>query len=160
MEPQDAIAECRQWHGACRQGHGAYEWARWPAPLISFLAESRGASNAFVWVCSCVGELLDHFGKAADELKEGVSLARRQAIEDGDIEAIQRAAWKLWLRRTAEGPAYTAVAQLLFVLLRDPSQPGWAVACYTPICLLERLESRPGEVLDRVVADFSRHVAR
>ena len=107
-----------------------------------------------------MGELLDHLGKATPELTDALAFARRQAIAGGDVEAIEQRAWNLWDRRSAAGPAFTAVAQLLFAVSRADRHDRQSLAgsCSTPICLLEELESGRGEVFDRVVAHFDGYI--
>jgi hypothetical protein len=93
-------------------------------------------------------------------LKDAIRLAHRHAADDVASELIEEVAWGLWVRRTSEDTSITAVAQLLFVLSRGDrsDRRGFALSCATPICLLERMESRHGEVLDRVVASFLDYV--
>jgi hypothetical protein len=152
MTSRQAIAESRRAH--------ELNGTRWPVPLLNYFDGSPDDGRAFDWLCSCVGELLNHLGKASAELTEAVSWARRQAADGPDNEAVERMASGLWSRRSPEQPEITAVAQLLFALSRsDRSQHiSFAGACSAPICLLERLESERGEVLDRVISHFSRYV--
>ena len=151
MSPQEAISECRKARDT--------EAARWPIPLLAYLNDPPGSSRAVCWLCCCVGDLLAHFGKASAEFDEALLLARRYAVDGGDPSEIERAAWHLWPCPTPEYHARKAVAQLLFVLSRgDRSTSRYSVgSCAVPICLLEDLESRPGETFDWVVAYFRRY---
>jgi hypothetical protein len=152
MSPLDAIGECRRGH--------EIGGARWPMPLINYLANLPDDRGVFDWLCSCVGDLLDHFGKSTAEIREALSSARGQAAEGADREAIEKVAWVFWSRRLPEDATFTAVAQLLFALSRaDRSDPfAFAGACSTPICLLEGLEACRGDVFDRVISHFSNYV--
>ena len=152
MSPQGAIADCRRAHET--------EGARWPMPLLAYLNDPPNEGRLFDWLCSCVGELLEHLGKASVEFDEALSLARQQAAEGVDLEAIEQKAWGFWSRRSPEDPSFTAVAQLLFALSRSDRsrRSSLAAACSTPICLLEKLESKRDEVFDRVVSHFASNV--
>ncbi len=138
MLPDEAIADCRKAHQT--------EGARWPAPLLAYLDEPPDAGRVFDWLCSCVGELLDHLGKATVELKDSLSMARRHAVEGADLETIEQRAWDLWSRRSAEGETLTAVAQLLFALSRADryGRRFLAISCSTPIYLLGRVDKFQG----------------
>lgn len=153
MSPQQAMTEARRAH--------EQEGARWPIPLVLYMDQPSDDRHVFGWLCSCVGDLLDGLGLATRELKEALVFAQRQVCEETDHEAVESRAWELWLRRSAEGASFTAVAQLLFALSRGDraDRRRLAAACATPICLLESLETRNGEVLDRVIEHFSRHAA-
>jgi hypothetical protein len=154
VSPQEAIAESRRGH--------EIEGAHWPMPLINYLADSPDNLRVFDWLCSCVGDILDHFGKSTAEIMEALSSARRQATEGADHSAIENMAWGFWRRRPPEDVVRTAVAQALFAFSRDDRSDrfAFALSCSTPICLLERLESRRGEVFDRVVAHFSNYARK
>jgi hypothetical protein len=154
MTQQEAITTCRMAH--------ATEGARWPAPLIAYLDDPANGGRGFDWLCSCVAELLEFYGRATPEITEALSSARRQAREGNDFEAIERTAWSFWSRRSMEEPVFTAVAQLLFALSRAgrSDRELFAHASATPILLLEQLESRSGVVLDRVTSHFSIYVAQ
>jgi hypothetical protein len=131
-------------------------------PLFNYLASLPDDQRVFDWLCACVGDLLDHFGRSTAEVREALSSARRQAAEGDHREAIEKMAWGFWSRsrRSPEDVVSTAVAQLLFVLSRSDrsDRKVFAAACSTPICLLEGLESRRGEVFDRVIMHYSNHV--
>src|SRR5262249_34406027 len=152
VSPMEAIAECRRGH--------EIEGARWPMPLVNYLANLPDDRRVFDWLCTCVGDLLDYFGRSTAEVREALSSAPGEARQGGDPRAIERMAWGFWSSRSPENATFTAVAQLLFALSRaDRSDRfGFAGACSTPLCLLEGLESRRGEVFDRVVAHFSNYV--
>lgn len=151
MSPQDAIASSRE----ARQ----MPTASWPVPLLRFLDQPPDDQRMFDWLCSAVGNLLTHFSRATPELDEAVAFARRAAAEAISTEQIEQRATSLWLRR-GDGLHFTAVAQLLFALSRgDRAQRHMlAGASSTPILLLEELESRDGEVFDRVIQHFIRYV--
>jgi hypothetical protein len=152
MTPDDVIEKCRIAH--------EINGARWPVPLLIYLEDRPNEGRVFDWLCSCALELLGHLGKASAELEEALSWARQQAADGPDREAVEQMAWRFWLRRSPRAPEMTAVAQLLFSLSRsDRSEPSsLACACSTPICLLERLEAKRGEVFDRVILHFSNYV--
>jgi hypothetical protein len=126
-------------------------------PLLTYLDDPPNGGRAVDWLCACVGDLLELLGKASAEFDGALSLARRYAADGGDPEEIEREAWGFWSRRLPEDASTTAVAQLLFALSRGDRSHSrdFLAACATPICLLEGLESRRGEVFDRVVAHFS-----
>jgi len=149
MSKLQAIAECRRGFEV--------EGARRPAPLINHLVDSPDDVSVFDWLCSCVEDLLDHFGESTAEARVALSSARRQVVvERVDREAIEKMAWEYWSRRSPDDVTCTAVAQLLFALSRADraDRLAFAGACSTPICLLEGLESRHGEVFDRVTTHF------
>lgn len=152
MTPSPAIDECRE----IRRRAPGLPWA-WR--LIAYLDEPPDDRLVFDWLCSCVGDLLDHLGRASVEFTEALDFARIQAAKGVEFEAVERRAWGFWLRRS-EGEAFTAVAQLLFALSHGnrSQRRHLAMCCSTPISLLERLESRSGEVFDRVVDHFSKQV--
>ena len=152
MSPQGAIADCQK----ARETEGA----RWPMPLLAYLDDPTNNGRAFDWLCSCVGELLEYFGKSSAEFSEALSWSCRLTGDDIDIQAIEQRAWCFWSRRSPEDVPFTAVAQLLFALSRSDRshRTHHIAACSAPICLLERLESRRGEVFDRVISHFSRYV--
>jgi hypothetical protein len=154
MTQQEAITTCRMAH--------ATEGARWPAPLIAYLDDPANGGRGFDWVCCCVAEVLESYGRATPEIAEASSLARRQAAEGNDFEALERTAWSFWSRRSMEEPVFTAIGQLLFALSRADrcDRELFALACATPILLLEQLESGSGVVLDRVTSHFSSYVAQ
>src|SRR5262249_3969868 len=109
---------------------------------------------------ACVADLLDHRGIADEELKDASAIARRVGGEGADLRAVEERAWGLWVHRSTRGTAFTAVAQLLFAISRADraSRRAMASAGATPLCLLERLESRSGEVLERAIAHFAEFV--
>jgi hypothetical protein len=155
MSPREAIADCRRAYPV--------RGASWPAPLLRYLNTPPNEARVIDWLSLCVEELLERYGEATVELMDALSFARRQTVEGLDLELIEQRAWGLWVRREAEGGPFTAVAQLLFSLSRaGRSQPSvHRVICWAaPICILEKLELWPGEVLDRVIANFCRYVAR
>jgi hypothetical protein len=114
----------------------------------------------FEWLGACVAALLDHLGIAAEELKEASAMARRVGGDGAELRAVEERAWGLWVHRSTRGTAFTAVAQLLFAVSRADrsSCSALASAGATPLCLLERLESRSGEVHERAVAHFAEFV--
>lgn len=147
------ISECR----TARDVEGA----RWPAPLVAFLNDPPNEKRVFDWLISVVAYLLNRLGKMSPQIEEVLARTRQQTADDPDRSAIERAAWDIWSRRSREGPAFTAIAQLLFVLARSDRVdlvPSFAAACATPICLLEQLEQEPGQVFDLTVEHFSSHV--
>lgn len=152
MTAQEAIAGCRRVY--------AIEGARWPIPLLMYLDDPPNEGHIFDWLCPCVGDLLDHLGRASAEISAALSWARQQALDGPNLEAIERMACGFWSRRSPEAPENTAVAQLLFALSRsDRSDRVFFLgACCAPICLLEEIEPERGEVFDRVVSHFSRYV--
>jgi hypothetical protein len=152
VSPLEAIAECRRGR--------EIEGARWPVPLITYLADLPDDRRVSDWLASCVGDLLDHFGESTAQTDWALAAARGQAAEGAGREAIEEMAWSFWSRRSPEDVAPTAVAQFLFALSRaDRSDRlAFAGACSTPICLLEKIESRRGEVFDRVVAHFTSYL--
>jgi hypothetical protein len=150
MTPHEAIAECRR----------AYpiEGARWPFPLISFLDDPPSEHRVFDWLTMCVGDMLHHLGASTEELEVALSFARRCAREGIASEAIEQKAQELWVRR-AEDLAWTAVAQLLFALLAHRERRKWyRGSCAVPLCILDRLATPQGGLLERVVSNFSDYV--
>ena len=151
MSPQEAIAECQQARVAGRRA--------WSVPLLAYLNDPPGNSRLVAWLCSCVSDLLVHFGRASAEFDATLSLAHRYATGGGNAVEVEQQAWKFWLCPSPEYHVRKAVAQLLFALARSAPtasrHPVWRFA--VPICLLEGLESSRGEVFDRVVAHFTRY---
>jgi hypothetical protein len=152
MSPLEAIAECRRGR--------EIEGARWPVPLVTYLADLPGDRRVSEWLASCAVDLLDHLGELTTEMDRALAAAGGQAAEGAGREAIEEMAWSFWSRRSPGDAAPTAVAQLLFALSRADrsNRLAFAGACSTPICLLEKIESRRGEVFDRVVAHFARYL--
>lgn len=136
------------------------EGVPWPASLIAYLDRPPDDQRVFMWLCACLGDLLEYLGVATDELMDAVSVAQHQSIEGPDFEEIERRAWTLWIRRADEGDSVTAVAQLLFALSRAEVSDRRLLAANRsmPIWLLQRLETRTGEVFDRVIEHFAKHV--
>jgi hypothetical protein len=148
VSPQEAIVNCRTAHER--------KAPRWPFPLLAYLDDPPDEVRVFDWTSRCVEGLLEHQERSTMELKDAIRLVRRRGVEGVDSRSIEEVAWGLWVRRSTEDTSLTAVAQLLFAHSRgDRSERrGFLASCATPIDLLERMETRTGEVRDWVIASF------
>jgi hypothetical protein len=152
MSPHEVITECqrlREIKGAC-----------WPFPLIRYLDDPPSECRVFDWLCLCVGDLLHYFGRSTAAIEDAISSLRQHTAKGTGRDEIEQTAWHFWPHRSPNDPTFTAVAQLLFAFSRADQSPSnrKAWSCSTPIILLEDLESRQGEVFDRVLRHFSNYL--
>jgi hypothetical protein len=94
-----------------------------------------------------------------EELKDAMVMARIAITGAIDHGLVEQTGWNLWNRRS-EGGHLLAVARVILSLddihvCREDHQ-GFALNCALALKAFEHLETTPDEVLERVIAHFSR----
>jgi hypothetical protein len=131
----------------------------WPAGLIRFLDQPPDLQCVFAWIIRCTRRLLEMLGEATPNLEQQLHLLESYVAEPVEVAVIRETLERLWVQRSPQETAKTAVVQLFGALIRYREENLYRhLACTVSITMLVAAAENPKQTLEVVLQDFETFV--